>query len=126
VTAAGGDLALRSPFSLTEAAKFALFFAVVLVVLKLVQGHYPEQGPLVVAGLAGLTDVDAVTLSMAKFARAGGAESTATAAIVIASLTNTVVKCALAVVLGSAVLRRRVLAGMGIVLVAGAGTLLLR
>ena len=76
--------------------KFALFFALVLVVFKVVQDHYPEQGPLVVAGLAGLSDVDAVTLSMAKFARAGGSAETATAAIVIASLSNTLVKCALA------------------------------
>ena len=123
--AAGGDLALRSPFSLTEAVKFALFFALVLVVFKVVQEHYPEQGPLVVAGLAGLTDVDAVTLSMAKFARAGGSAGTATAAIVIASLANTLVKCALAAGLGSAALRRRVLAGTAAILVAGAGALLL-
>jgi len=124
--AAGGDVILRSPFSLTEAVKFALFFALVLVVFKIVQGRYPEQGPLVVAGLAGLTDVDAVTLSMAKFALAGGSESTATAAIVFASLTNTLVKCALASALGSAALRRRALVGTGAILVAGAGALLLR
>jgi len=97
----------------------------VLVVFKIVQGRHPEEGPLVVAALAGLTDVDAVTLSMAKFAREGGAVSTATAAIVIASLANTVVKCALAVALGSPVLRRRLLAGTGVVLLAGAGALLL-
>jgi uncharacterized membrane protein (DUF4010 family) len=123
--AAGGELALRSPFSLTEATKFALFFALVLVVFKVVQGHYPEQGPLVVAGLAGLSDVDAVTLSMAKFAREGGSAGTATAAIVVASLTNTLVKCALAAGLGSAALRRRVLAGTAAILAAGAGALLL-
>jgi uncharacterized membrane protein (DUF4010 family) len=123
--AAGGGLVLRSPFSLTEAAKFALFFAFVLVVFTIVQRHYPEQGPLVVAGFAGLTDVDAVTLSMAKFARGGGSASTATAAIVIASLTNTLVKCALAASLGSAALRRRVVAGTGVILAAGAGALFL-
>ncbi|HWR96954.1 MAG TPA: DUF4010 domain-containing protein [Candidatus Methanoperedens sp.] len=123
--AAGGELVLHSPFSLTEAVKFALFFGLVLVVFKIVQGHYPEQGPLVVAGLAGLTDVDAVTLSMAKYALGGGSERVATAAIVIASLTNTLVKCALAAALGSAALRRRALAGTGVILAAGAGALLL-
>jgi uncharacterized membrane protein (DUF4010 family) len=125
VADAGGDLSLRSPFSLTEAAKFALFFASVLVVFKVVQDHYPDQGPLVVAGLAGLSDVDAVTLSMAKFARDGGSAATATTAIVIASLTNTAVKCALAAALGSAALRRRVIAGTVTILAAGAIALIL-
>ena len=70
--------------------------------------------------------MDAVTLSMAKFARDGGSESTATAAIVIASLSNTLVKCGLAAALGSPALRRRVLVGTGVILAAGAGALLLR
>ncbi len=122
----GGEVILRSPFSLTEAVKFALFFALVLVGFKVVERHAPGQGQLVVAGLAGLTDVDAVTLSMAKFARDGGSESTATAAIVIAALSNTLVKCGLAAALGSSALRRRVLLGTGMILAAGAGALLLQ
>lgn len=121
----GGEIILRSPFSLTEAVKFALFFAFVLVIFKLVEGRFPGQGQLVVAGLAGLTDVDAVTLSMAKFALDGGSESTATAAIVIAALSNTLVKCGLVVALGSPALRRRALIGTGVILAAGAGSLLL-
>jgi uncharacterized membrane protein (DUF4010 family) len=124
--ATGGAVIRHSPFSLTEAAKFATFFGVVLVVFKIVEERSPGQGQLVVAGLAGLSDVDAVTLSMAKFARDGGSEATATAAIVVATLTNTVVKCGLATALGAAVLRRRVLAGTAAVRAAGAGTLLLR
>jgi len=124
--AVGGEVIVRSPFSLTEAVKFALFFAIVLVLFKLVERHAPGQGQLVVAGLAGLTDVDAVTLSMAKFALDGGSVSTATAAIVIAALSNTLVKCGLAVALGSPGLRRRVLIGTGVILAAGAGALLLR
>jgi len=122
----GGEVIQRSPFSLTEAVKFALFFALVLVGFKVVELHAPGQGQLVVAGLAGLSDVDAVTLSMAKFARDGGSASTATAAIVIASLSNTLVKCGLAAALGSPALRRRILIGTGVILAAGAGALLLR
>ena len=77
----GDEVIPRSPFSLTEAVKFALFFALVLVVFKVVEGRFPGQGQLVVAALAGLSDVDAVALSMAKFARDGGSEATARAAI---------------------------------------------
>ncbi len=123
---ADGEIIGRSPFRLTEAVRFALFFAVVLVVFKIVEGQAPGRGQLVVAGLAGLSDVDAVTLSMAKFALDGGSESTATAAIVTASLTNTLVKGGLVAVLGARVLRGRVLVGMAAILFAGAGSLLLR
>jgi uncharacterized membrane protein (DUF4010 family) len=67
----------------------------------------PGGGLYVVAGLAGLTDVDAITLSMADFARQGGDAATAVGAIVVASIANTVVKCGLVTALGSAALRTR-------------------
>jgi uncharacterized membrane protein (DUF4010 family) len=117
-------VAVKNPFSLTEAAKFAAFFAVVLVLVKGVQIYFPGEGLYVVAALAGLTDVDAITLSMAEYAKAGDA-AVAVDAIVIAALTNTVVKIGMVVMLGSRELRRPVLlAGVGL-LVAGGGTLLL-
>ncbi|HSV07449.1 MAG TPA: DUF4010 domain-containing protein [Candidatus Binatus sp.] len=45
-----------------------------------------------VAALAGLTDVDAITLSMAEYARSGDPH-VATSAIVLATLSNTAVTC---------------------------------
>jgi len=115
---------LRNPFSLTAAAKFAAFFALVLLIVKLVQTYAPDEGIYFVAALAGTTDVDAITLSMAQFAR-GGAPTIAAHAITIATLTNTVVKAIMVAVLGSAELRRPVLAATAAVLAAGAGALLL-
>jgi uncharacterized membrane protein (DUF4010 family) len=75
-----------------------------------------------VAGLAGMTDVDAITLSMAEYARSGDAHFAADA-IVLATLTNTTVKCGIVVVLGGAVLRRPVLIATGAILVATVGTI---
>jgi uncharacterized membrane protein (DUF4010 family) len=117
------EVALANPFSLTSAAKFAAFFAVVLMVVALVQRHYPGQGLLVVAALAGLTDVDTITLSMADYAGGGGNASTAVRAIVIAALSNTVVKTGTVAALGSARLRRLVL--LSGVLIVGTGTIVL-
>lgn len=115
---------LRNPFSLTEAAKFAAYFAVVLLVVKGVQIYYPGEGMYLVAALAGLTDVDAITLSMAGFAKTGDA-TVAVYAITLAALSNTVVKAAMVVTLGSPALRRPLLIAAGAVLFAGIGTLLL-
>jgi uncharacterized membrane protein (DUF4010 family) len=110
---------LRNPFSLRAAAKFAAFFALVLLVVKLVQTYAPGHGVYFVAALAGTTDVDAITLSMAQYARTGSGQI-AVQAITVAALTNTVVKTVMVSVLADAGLRRPVLAAATLVLVAGA------
>jgi uncharacterized membrane protein (DUF4010 family) len=122
----GGEVALRNPFSLTSAVKFGLLFAAVLLVVKLVQQNLPGQGYYIVAALAGLTDVDAITLSMATLARDGGVDAgTATGALVLAALANTVVKGALVVVLASAALRRRAIVATTLLLAVGVAVTLL-
>jgi uncharacterized membrane protein (DUF4010 family) len=117
------DVPLRNPFSLTEASKFAAFFAAVLLVVKFVQLRLQGQGLYMVAGLAGLTDVDAITLSMAEYARNGEAHVAANA-IVLATLTNTVVKSGIVAALGSPAMSRPVLVATGAILAAGIGTII--
>jgi uncharacterized membrane protein (DUF4010 family) len=119
-----GEVPLRNPFSLTEASKFGALFAVVLLVVKLVQLHFPGRGLYMVAGIAGLTDVDAITLSMAEYAKSGDAH-VAVNAIVLATLTNTMVKCGIAAVLGGAVLRRSVIVATGAIVAAAIVTIAL-
>jgi len=51
--------------------RFAAFFAAVLLVVRLVQVYASGHGVYLVAALAGTTDVDAITLSMAQYARSG-------------------------------------------------------
>jgi len=115
---------LRNPFSLRAAAKFAAFFALVLLVVELVQTYAPGHGVYFVAALAGTTDVDAITLSMAQYARNGSAQ-VAVQAITVAALANTVVKALMVSVLADARLRRPTLAAAALVLVSGAVSLAL-
>jgi uncharacterized membrane protein (DUF4010 family) len=113
-----GAVPLRNPFSLTEASKFGAFFVAVLLVVKIVQIRFPGKGLYMVAALAGLTDVDAITLSMAEYAR-NGDRHVAANAIVLATLTNTMVKCAIVSLLGSAALSRPVLVATGTIVAVG-------
>jgi uncharacterized membrane protein (DUF4010 family) len=115
---AAGDVPLQNPFSLTSAAKFAALFALILVMVKVAQRQFSNSGLYAVAGLAGLVDVDVITLSMAQEAKAGDAGAAMTA-IVIAVLTNTLVKAGMTAVLGSEALRPRVLLATAVVLVSG-------
>jgi uncharacterized membrane protein (DUF4010 family) len=119
------EVPLNNPFSLTAAAKVAVFFAAVLLVVKIVETEFPGGGVYVVAALAGLTDVDAITLSMAEYAK-GGEATIAVNAIVIAVLTNTLVKCGLVLALAGPSLRRPVALATVAILAAGLGALALR
>lgn len=108
-----------NPFELGEAVKFGLLFGVVTVVAKAAQVYTGDTGLYLAGAVAGLTDVDAISLSMANLATAGGGNLTAAArTIVIAVLSNTLVKTGMAVFLGTPVLRRTLLMATLLVLLA--------
>ena len=107
---------VSNPFSLWAASQFGLMFAAVLLVVKLTEHFAPAEGLYLVSAIAGTTDVDAITLSMAQYAQQAGREQLAATALVIAVLSNTLVKTALVSTLGSAGLRQRLLRACGLVL----------
>jgi uncharacterized membrane protein (DUF4010 family) len=112
------EVPLKNPFSLTEAIKFALFFAAVLLVVRLVELYAPGRGFYAVAALAGLTDVDAITLSMTKYAGESGDTRTAALAIAVGALSNTLVKGGYVVALGAPPLRRQIMVATAVIAVA--------
>jgi uncharacterized membrane protein (DUF4010 family) len=112
-------VSLKNPFSLTSAIKFALLFAVVLWVVKVAERHFAAQGVYLIAGVAGLTDVDAITLSLAGQAKSTIAPSLAVTAIILAIISNTLVKCGFVVALGSPPLKRRILMATAVIVAGG-------
>lgn len=105
-TTAGALLPVKNPFSLLAACKFAALFAGVQLLLKLGQQHLPQSGIHAVAALAGLTDVDAITVAMAERAKAVPADlGMAVVAIAVASASNTLVKAGMAVGMGRGLAR---------------------
>ncbi len=123
---AAADVPVRNPFSLLAACRFAALFAFVLLLLKLAQQHLPQSGLYAVAALAGLTDVDAITASMAERTRAQPDDvGVAAMAVFVACVSNTAVKSALAVGLGRG-LARRVVAGAVLAVAAGTAVVALR
>jgi len=114
------DVVLTNPFRLLPALKFGLIFAVILFVASAAQQYLGAGGVYVAAGLAGLTDVDAITLTMARLAANEAIqEHTAAVAILIAVVVNTVVKAGIAMTLGAATLRRFSIPGFGLVFLTG-------
>ena len=115
---AKGEVDVKNPFSLMAAAKFGALFAIILLAVKIVQQTMPPSGLYAVAALSGLVDVDAITLSMAELAQSGEAH-TAVIAIVIASLSNTLVKCGMAFVVAGFALGKPLLMATVATLLAG-------
>ena len=100
----------HNPFELGDAIKFGLLFAVVLFVAKAAQVYFGDTGLYVAGALAGLTDVDAIALSMASLAKQDPASSSAAArTIVIAVISNTMVKCGIVIWLGASSMRREMI-----------------
>lgn len=95
------ELRLENPFSLNSALKFAALFTAVLIASKALTEYFADAGAYASAAVAGLADVDVITLSLARMAdQASISQVTAVDAIGIAALSNTAVKTGIAAVLG--------------------------
>ncbi|MCP4048313.1 MAG: DUF4010 domain-containing protein, partial [Gammaproteobacteria bacterium] len=97
----------HNPFELGDAIKFGGLYAVVIFVASAAQYYFGDTGLYLAGALAGLTDVDAIALSMANLAQQDPTSSSVAArTIVIAVVSNTMVKCGMAIWLGSSTMRR--------------------
>lgn len=108
-----------NPFEISSALKFGLLFAAVLVASKWATHTFGAQGSYLAALLAGSTDVDAVTLSLARMGPQELLPAKAALAIFLAAVANTAVKGGIAVVVGGWAYAWRVVASFGAMIAAG-------
>jgi uncharacterized membrane protein (DUF4010 family) len=102
----------RNPLRLGAAIQLALVFAAVLLIVPTVERLWGQSGVLGSAAVLGLTDMDALTYSMARLGDSTGDAPLAARAIGIGLLSNTVLKLALALILGTSGFRRIAAAGL--------------
>jgi uncharacterized membrane protein (DUF4010 family) len=100
------DDADRNPLRLATAVQMAVAFQLVLLAIPAAEQLWGRPGVLGSAAVLGLTDMDALTYSMARFGRDTGAVGLAARAIAIGVLSNTLLKLGLTLALGSPRLRR--------------------
>lgn len=116
---------VTNPFSLVAAIKFGALFAVILLLVKLTEQYAAAEGLYLLAAVAGMTDVDAITLSMAEYAEQSAAALTvAASAVTVAALSNTLVKCGLVYALGGRVLAHKLAIATLVILALGIAVLL--
>lgn len=117
------EIEFSNPFELAPAVKFALIFAVILLMSKAAQTYLGNAGLYLSSIVSGLADVDAIALSMAELSGQpdGLAPQIAARATVLATFANTCVKGAIVVAGGAPGLRNALLPGFLLMLVSGVG-----
>jgi uncharacterized membrane protein (DUF4010 family) len=112
--------AQENPSELKSALLFGLLYAIVLLAVAAAKERFGDRGLYLVAGLSGLTDVDAITLSTAQMVSSGrlGADS-GWKLILVASMSNLVFKAATIAVLGHRQLLTKIALLYGLALAAG-------
>ena len=114
-----------NPTELQPALLFGLLYAVVQLAVAAANEHFGRNGLYAAAAISGLTDMDAITLSVARLvSTAELAPATGFRLIVVAAMANIVFKAAAVAVLGDRRLVGRIAVGFGAALGAGAVLLL--
>jgi uncharacterized membrane protein (DUF4010 family) len=112
-------LELKNPLNFGTALKFALLYAGIQWLVKVCSEEFGDSGTYIAGAVSGLTDVDAITLSMAKMSKGGEAADLALNTIILAALSNTIVKFIIVLVVGSADLRKTTALGFAVILLIG-------
>jgi len=122
-----GSVKVQNPYELSTAIKFGLFYAFVLFLSKNAVKYFGDYGLFAVAAISGLTDVDAITLSVAKLFNSGSVELlTGVIAVLIAAFVNTAFKWFLTFSMGSRELFKKASPGfLGLILGEVVGVLIL-
>lgn len=111
---------------LKVAVIFGLLYAGVLLAVAAAREHFGDSGMYAVAGISGLTDMDAITLSAARFVDSGRIEAGAGwRMILIAAMSNLAFKAGAVALLGSRDMLKRVAVVFGLSIAGGVAILLI-
>lgn len=104
----------HNPLNLRVAIQFAILYALIVLLVKWAQDVFGGAGLYAASFLSGLTDLDAISLSLAQLQKTGHVPASEGArALVIAAMANALLKAGMAVTLGSASMRRPVMLVLG-------------
>ncbi len=91
---------LENPLELKAALGFGALLAAIMLLGAALKAWLGEAGVLMLAGVSGVAEVDAITLSLARMSRGDLAPGVAVTGLVIAAAVNTLLKGAMAAGIG--------------------------
>jgi uncharacterized membrane protein (DUF4010 family) len=109
-----------NPTELKSALFFGLIYAAVLLAVAVAKDLFGNRGLYIVAGISGLTDVDAITLSTSQLVNSGRLDAgDGWKLIIIAALSNMIFKAGTIAALGHRQLMKKIALFYGLTLVSG-------
>lgn len=111
------EVPTKNPLNFSAALQFAVVYMAVLWLMDLVSAKQSATGFYAASALFGATDMDAITLSIAKGTPATGTLKALTA-VLLATLSNTVMKFLIVIFFGSRSLWKWVGLGFGVIVIA--------
>lgn len=112
------SIPLGKPLDLLQAVVFGILYVGIVLVIHYANEYFGEEGIFVTSGIAGTSDVDAITISISKMSISTIEPHIALNAIIIATTCNTIAKFVIAFWAGSKELRRHLFIGYGSIFVA--------
>ena len=112
------ETVFKNPFQLSEALILGVLFGAVIALVKFANTSFGELGVYIISFISGLTDTDAIALSLASLSNNGLDATTALNAITLAIIANSLLKSLIVFLLGT----RRIASYVGGYLVLTIGT----
>ena len=94
------EVELKNPIELGAALGYGAVFAVLFILIQAMEAWFGNAGVYALSAISGITDVDAVSLSLAQATKGDLPLVVGTTGILIAAMVNTAVKALLATVIG--------------------------
>lgn len=115
----------ENPAEIKPAIFFGLMYAFILLLVAAVRHYLGSSALFLVAGISGLTDMDAITLSTSRLVHAGQLEPrNGWQMIVLAAMSNLVFKAGMVATLGSRELLKEIAVLFGLSMVGGVAVLI--
>ncbi|MHB1147766.1 MAG: MgtC/SapB family protein [Lutibacter sp.] len=118
-------IVLGDPLNIKNAVFFGVFYMGILLLVSYANHVYGTKGIYLSSAISALTDIDVIAISVSKLGGTTMNLLIAQNAILLATLSNTVVKIGIAVLTGSRQLKKYVLIGYGFIFIAGIAAFLL-
>ncbi len=112
------SLPAGKPLNMQSALTFGVIYTLIILLVSYTHEYFGQSGMYISSVIAGLTDIDAITISVSKLAGNSLTMDIARNAIILATISNTVIKIGIALWAGSGELKRYIYIGYGAIFIA--------
>lgn len=108
----GKSIEIENPFKLKSALVFGTAFAIIIFVSKAAQVYLGHSGIYAASAVAGITSIDAIVLTISELFTQNLSEKVAVAGILIALISNNLIKAFISIIWGTSNLKKYAVIGL--------------